>query len=529
MAKVNGLDAPGMALTPQQVNFGNQALNSGSDPRTVALTNAGSAPLDITSIVAGGDFAQTNNCGAAVPAGGGTCAIQITFTPTTPGNKTDQISIADNANGSPHVITVTGNGVNPAGSLTPSPSSLSFPAESVNVTSPAQPVRLTNNGQVAVTLTAISANGDFSETNTCGALPSVLNVGDSCTVSVTFTPTASGSRTGSLSVTDDAANSPQSVSLTGTGNPLFSLSANARSAIVVIGTDSTTFTVNASAPSSFLSSISLTCSSAGGASCSFNPSSITAGQSSTLTVSGITSSSSNPLSSNPANCNATGYATGSNPTTPIPLNLTITGTSGSETSTLTLSIFFADFCVSASPPLRTINAGQSASYTIYVSPSNGFNQVVLLSCSGVPAASSCSWSPSALTLNGTAAATATMTVSTTVESTRSVRRPPPYGGPSAGPLFGSKPWALWLMVLASAAALASRRERGRLALMPLSERLRFAALGVALFLFALGTSCSHSATVSGTPPGTTAIAITGTLGNNSKVSRTATVNLSVGF
>jgi len=85
------------------------------------------------------------------------------------------------------------------------------------------------------------------------------------------------------------------------------------------------------------------------------------------------------------------------------------------------------------------------------------------------------------------------------------------------------------MVLASAAALASRRERGRLALMPLSERLRFAALGVALFLFALGTSCSHSATVSGTPPGTTAIAITGTLGNNSKVSRTATVNLSVGF
>ena len=529
VAKVNGLDAPGMALTPQQVNFGNQALNSGSDPRTVALTNAGSAPLDITSIVAGGDFAQTNNCGAAVPAGGGTCAIQITFTPTTPGNKTDQISIADNANGSPHVITVTGNGVNPAGSLTPSPSSLSFPAESVNVTSPAQPVRLTNNGQVAVTLTAISATGDFSETNTCGALPSALNKGDSCTVNVTFTPTASGSRTGAVSVTDDAANSPQSVPLTGTGNPLFSLSANARSAIVVIGTDSTTFTVNASAPSSFLSSISLTCSSAGGASCSFNPSSITAGQSSTLTVSGLTSSSSNPLSSNPANCNATSYATGSTATTPIPLNLTITGTSGSETSTLTLSIFFADFCVSASPPLRTINAGQSASYTIYVSPSNGFNQVVLLSCSGVPAASSCSWSPSALTLNGTAAATATMTVSTTVESTRSVRRPPPYGGPSAGPLFGSKPWALWLMVLASAAALASRRERGRLALMPLSERLRFAALGVALFLFALGTSCSHSATVSGTPPGTTAIGITGTLGNNSKVSRTATVNLSVGF
>ena len=530
VAKVNGVDAPGMALAPQEVNFGNQALRSASDPHTVALTNAGSAPLDITSIVAGGDFAQTNNCGAVVPAGGGACTIQIKFTPTTPGNTTEQITIADNANGSPHVITVTGNGVNPAGSLVPSPSSLSFPAETVNATSPPQAVRLTNNGQVAVTLTAISATGDFAETNTCGALPSVLNAGDSCTANVTFTPTASGSRTGTLSVTDDAANSPQSVSLTGTGNPLFSLSANARSAIVVIGTDSTTFTVNASAPSLFLGSIALTCSSAGGATCSFNPSSVTAGQSSALTVSGITKSSSNPLGSNPANCNSTGYATGSNPTSPLPLNLTITGTSGSETSTLTLSIFFADFCVSVTPPLRTINAGQSATYTIYVTPFSGFNQVVLLSCGGLPTASSCSWSPSALTLNGAAAATATMTVTTTVESTRSVRRPPPYGDPRGGPLFGSKPWALWLMgLLASAAALVTWRERGRAALMPLPQKLRFAALGVAMLLFALGTSCSHSATVSGTPPGTTTITVAGTLGNNDKVVRKATVNLSVGF
>src|SRR5207245_9498194 len=139
---------------------------------------------------------------------------------TTHGNTTSQTTIADTANGSPHVTTVTGNGATPAGSLVPSPSSLSFPAETVNVTSPSQPVRLTNNGPVAVTLTAISATGDFAETNTCGTLPSVLNAGDSCTADVTFTPTASGSRTGTLSVTDDAANRPQSVSLTGTGNPL---------------------------------------------------------------------------------------------------------------------------------------------------------------------------------------------------------------------------------------------------------------------------------------------------------------------
>jgi len=66
-------------------------------------------------------------------------------------------------------------------------------------------------------------------------------------------------------------------------------------------------------------------------------------------------------------------------------------------------------------------------------------------------------------------------------------------------------------------------------LMPLPQKLRFAALGVAMLLFALGTSCSHSATVSGTPPGTTTITVAGTLGNNDKVVRKATVNLSVGF
>ena len=73
--------------------------------------NAGSAVLNITNITASGDFAETNNCGTALPAGGGTCKIQITFTPTTTGTTTDQITITDNAAGSPHIITVTGNGV----------------------------------------------------------------------------------------------------------------------------------------------------------------------------------------------------------------------------------------------------------------------------------------------------------------------------------------------------------------------------------------------------------------------------------
>ena len=58
-----------MALTPQQINFGNEPLQTASNPVTVTLTNEGSAALSITSITASGDFQQTNTCGTSVPGG----------------------------------------------------------------------------------------------------------------------------------------------------------------------------------------------------------------------------------------------------------------------------------------------------------------------------------------------------------------------------------------------------------------------------------------------------------------------------
>ncbi|MCL5670588.1 MAG: SBBP repeat-containing protein, partial [Acidobacteria bacterium] len=360
VAKVSPQDAPAVALSPQVLNFGNQALNNTSSSQTVTLVNVGSAPLGITSITASGGFSQTNNCGTAVPAGGGTCTIQVTFTPTQTGPVTDQVTINDNAAGSPHTITVTGTGVTSAGTLTLSPTSLTFATQVVGSTSPPQTAQLVNTGNTAVTITSITASGDFAETNTCGTLPAVLNVGAACTISVTFTPTATGSRSGAVSVQDDAINSPQALSLSGTGSSVFTLAANVRSTVLLIGTKTTTFTITAAAPSSFQGSISLSCT---GATCSFNPSSIAAGQSSTLTVSGLSASSTNPF------------------------DFTVKGTSGTQSTTVALTIFFADFSLSKtppSPPLRTITAGDSTTYTITVTPSNGFNQVVLLGCKNLP-------------------------------------------------------------------------------------------------------------------------------------------------
>jgi Subtilase family len=71
-----------------------------------------------------------------------------------------------------------------------------------------------------------------------------------------------------------------------------------------------------------------------------------------------------------------------------------------------------DFALSVAPTSSTINAGQSATYTLTLTPTNGFNQTVTLTCGGFPSASTCVITPPALTLDGTNAATATVLVQT---------------------------------------------------------------------------------------------------------------------
>jgi hypothetical protein len=94
------------------------------------------------------------------------------------------------------------------------PASLTFGSQSVGTTSVPQAVTLSNTGSATLAIWSIGAAGDFAQSNTCGTS---LAAGASCAVSVTFTPTAAGARTGSLSIANNAATSPQAVALTGTG------------------------------------------------------------------------------------------------------------------------------------------------------------------------------------------------------------------------------------------------------------------------------------------------------------------------
>src|SRR5439155_22535902 len=192
--------------------------------------------------------AEVGRCaaGVTVPGGGGTCTIDITFTPSTTGSVTDQITITDNAAGSPHIITVTGTGFTSATDVTVSPTSLTFAGQTVGTVSSPKTVTITNTGTSTLDISSISAtpSSDFSQTNTCAATLNQLAVGQSCTASVSFAPTASGARSGALSISDNAAGSPQSVALGGTGLAVFSVSSTSSTTTAVIGSRSATFTVS---------------------------------------------------------------------------------------------------------------------------------------------------------------------------------------------------------------------------------------------------------------------------------------------
>ncbi|MGA2889018.1 MAG: choice-of-anchor D domain-containing protein [Terracidiphilus sp.] len=219
-------------------------------------------------------FVSATQLTAAVPASDIASAgtAQVTVNSPTPGG------------GVSSAQTFTINAAVPAASL--SGSTLSFGGVPQGVSSHGQNVTLTNSGTAPLTITSIVATGNFSETTTCG---SSLAIGASCQISITFTPESSAALTGALTITDNAPNSPQTVSLSGTGLPPLSIvaaSGGSTSATVSSG-GTATYNLSLIGAAGFDGSVSLSCSGAPQyASCSINPTSInlSAGGSSNFTV-----------------------------------------------------------------------------------------------------------------------------------------------------------------------------------------------------------------------------------------------------
>jgi len=210
-----------ISLSQTSVVFNQQVVATASQPETVYYYNQSNATVNLTSVVlTGGDFSMSNGCVGSVGALS-SCNIRITFTPTATGVRTGTIVITDSAPGSPRTITLTGTGVAAAApAVTLAPTSLTFASQSVGTSSAAQNINLTNSGEANLTVTGITITGadpgDYSQTNNC---PANLTAAFNCTIAVVFKPTATGSRTASVSIADNAAGAPQTVPLSGTGTP----------------------------------------------------------------------------------------------------------------------------------------------------------------------------------------------------------------------------------------------------------------------------------------------------------------------
>jgi hypothetical protein len=302
---INGASFPIASVSPAALNFGNQNVGTTSASQTATLRNTGSGILTITSISilgTGGDYSQTNNCGSQLtPAGGAkdNCTITVTFAPTAAGSRPDSIQIVDSSANSPQAIALSGSGVAVQGTLQFSSTTLAFGDQAVGSTSTAKTVTLTNGSSAnSLTISSFAVSNGFKQTNNCPISPATLAANASCTIQVTFAPTAAGAAVSSLTVTGVAANSPQSVALTGNGtgtgsvvppgSPDFTL-ASSQQTIAEPSTGGTaTFQVSAAPLSGFNQPVTLTCTVPTGASCSASPSSLTmtgtASASSTVTV-----------------------------------------------------------------------------------------------------------------------------------------------------------------------------------------------------------------------------------------------------
>lgn len=217
--------APGPVLAlPNSLAFNPTVVLMPSDTAQLTLANSSSSgTINVSNIAAAGDFSQTNNCPSALTAAA-TCALYVTFNPTAGGTRNGTVTITDDQPGSPQAVELSGTGLNGEDSLVPNP--LIFSSQDVGTASSPQAVTLSNTSRgtgtfasadIPLIFTQISVSGsDFSEfANNC--VSPLSSYGSSCEIHITFTPTAAGVRTGTVTIVDNAAGSPQTVPLSGIG------------------------------------------------------------------------------------------------------------------------------------------------------------------------------------------------------------------------------------------------------------------------------------------------------------------------
>jgi Abnormal spindle-like microcephaly-assoc'd, ASPM-SPD-2-Hydin/Cep192 domain 4 len=249
-------------LSPSSLTFTGQPVGTSSTAQTVTLNNTGNTGLVISNLVIGGangsDFAETDNCDGSVSAGS-SCNINVTFAPTASGTRAGTLAITDNLAGEPLLVSLAGTGITPTRILSLSPSSLTFTGQPVGTSSTAQTVTLSNTGNTGLVISNLvigGANGsDFAETDNCDGS---VSAGLSCNINMIFAPAATGTRAGTLTITDNAFGSPQTVMLLGVGQD-FSVTPTSSQAPPVAPGQTASYSLTVAPIGGFNQSVAFTC------------------------------------------------------------------------------------------------------------------------------------------------------------------------------------------------------------------------------------------------------------------------------
>lgn len=212
---------PAVSLSPTSISVV-QVKTTTSFAQLVSLTNVGTDDLHIGTLSLGGaypgDWKESDTCQAATITPMGSCSISLTFTPADIGARNATLSIADDANHTPQILTLTGTGTDPHAVISPSP--LAFDPQIVNTTSSPRTVTITSSGVGDLHITGVALSGanasDYAITSD-GCSNTTVPAGSSCQLKATFHPSAMGARVAALVVTDNALDSPQSASVNGNG------------------------------------------------------------------------------------------------------------------------------------------------------------------------------------------------------------------------------------------------------------------------------------------------------------------------
>ncbi|MGC1903439.1 MAG: kelch repeat-containing protein [Candidatus Acidiferrum sp.] len=375
-----------------------------------------------------------------------------------------------------------------------SATSVVFGDQPLGTTSATQTVILQNAGSANLSIQAVALagpnGGDFAIGNgsscTNGAS---LGVNSTCTIQITFTPTGSGTRNATVSIIDNAADSPESILLSGTTAPAPSVSVTPQSA---------TFASQYVGTSGLPKSVTVM----NHGSAALDIGSVTASPDDFGTLSAC----GNTLA--PGSSCAIGVFFEPTTSGPRTGTLTINDNAPGSPQTVALSGTGQDFSMAPVAPTATVTAGQSATYSLSLLPDGGFSQTVSFGCTGAPEFSTCVVSPSSVTLNGAKAATVTVTVSTT-SSSFVVRVP--WMSPPDKTNFRLVLVFVLLLILGMVTALVGSRPKRTHSLAAVFTLLLFS---LAIMMAACGGGGSGTKNL-GTPPGTYVLTVSGAFNSGS--------------